>query len=99
MLASGARGSAAPAVEPSTDKPKIAAIIPTSRSRISLGSIAAVDHQARSRHEPAVVRGEEEDALGDVVGYAEPADRMIVEEPLARRLEIIRAEVARPRRH
>src|SRR5258708_18369457 len=99
MLASRARGPAAPAADPSTDKPAIAAIAPTSRSHISLCGIAAVDHQARSRHEPAIVRGEEQDALGDVAGDAQPADRVIVEKPLARRLEIVGAQVARPRGH
>ena len=49
----------------------------------SVSGPAAVDDQARAGHEARIVRRQEHDALGDVVGDAEPADRMQGERGLA----------------
>jgi len=46
------------------------------RPRLSLRGDAAVDDEAGPGHEAGIVRGEKDDALGDVVGHAEPADRV-----------------------
>jgi hypothetical protein len=42
----------------------------------SLRGQAAVDHQAGAGHEARIVRRQKHDALGDVEGLAQPADRM-----------------------
>ena len=52
---------------------------------------AAVDDQAGAGHEAGIVRGQEDDALGDVVGGAETADRMQRECGLACLLGIVGA--------
>ena len=41
-----------------------------------LGRQPAVDHEAGAGHEGGIVGGEKDDAFGDVVGRAEPADRV-----------------------
>src|SRR5262245_17961614 len=60
----------------------------------SVGGPAAVDHQARPRHEARIVGGQEHDALGDVVGDAEPTDRMECERGLARLFGVVGADLA-----
>src|SRR4029434_8223578 len=50
-----------------------------SPKRMALSSVSgptAIDDQAGACHEARIVRGQEHDALGDVVGDTEPADRM-----------------------
>jgi hypothetical protein len=42
----------------------------------SVGGPAAVNHQTRPCHEAGIVGGQEHDTLGDVVGNAQPADRV-----------------------
>ena len=37
---------------------------------------SAVDYEARTGHKAGIVGGEKDDAFGNVVGHAEPADRM-----------------------
>src|SRR5215469_7043828 len=46
------------------------------RPQGSLGRRPAVDHEPGAGHKAGVVGGEKDDALGDVVGHAEPADRV-----------------------
>src|SRR6266446_8996007 len=59
-----------------------------------LGGQPAVDHEPGAGHEGGVVGSEKDDALGDVVGYAEPADRVVRQGELTRRLDIVGAEIA-----
>src|SRR3984893_4655554 len=54
----------------------------------------AIDDKPGPGHESGIVRGEKDDALGDVVGHAEPADRVPRQGEPARRLDIVGAEVA-----
>ena len=56
----------------------------------------AVDHQPGAGHEGRIVGGEKDDALGDVVGHAEPADRQPSQRLAARLLDVVGAEIARP---
>src|SRR5215213_5532848 len=68
-----------------------------SPKRMALSSVsgpAAVDDQARSGHETRIVRRQEHDALGDVVGDTEPADRMQGERGLARLVGVVGALLA-----
>ena len=58
---------------------------------------AAVDDEPRAGHEGRVVRGEEHDALGDIVGCAHTADRQTLDDLATRRLDVVGAEIARPR--
>src|SRR5580704_16832264 len=58
---------------------------------------AAVDDEPRAGHEGRVVRGEEHDALGDIVGCAHAADRQSLDDLATRRLDVVGAEIARPR--
>src|SRR6202030_191869 len=58
---------------------------------------AAVDDEPRAGHEGRVVRGEEHDALGDIVGCAHAADRQTLDDLATRRLDVVGAEIARPR--
>src|ERR1700754_3756682 len=65
-----------------------------SPKRMALSSVsgpAAIDDQARPRHEAGIVRRQEHDALGDVVAAPEPADRMQGERGLARLFGVVGA--------
>ena len=64
------------------------AFLPDSRERPSrsvwvgqrlglLGGQPAIDDEPGPGHEGGIVGGEKDDALGDVVGHAEPADRVV----------------------
>src|SRR3984893_3455397 len=53
----------------------------------------AIDHEPGPGHESGIVGGEKDDALGDVVGHAEPADRVPRQGELTRRLDIVGAEI------
>src|ERR1700730_982049 len=53
----------------------------------------AIDDKPGPGHESGIVGGEKDDALGDVVGHAEPADRVPRQGEPARRLDIVGAEV------
>jgi hypothetical protein len=65
------------------------------RSRLGLlGRQPAIDHQPRPGHESGIVGGEKDDALGDVVGHAEPADRVGRQGEPTRRVDIVGAEIA-----
>src|SRR6266446_725613 len=81
------------------------AFLPDSRERPSRSGSAgprlgllrrqpAVDDEAGAGHEGGIVGGEKDDAFGDVVGYAEPADRVVRQGEPARRLDIVGAEIA-----
>ena len=54
-----------------------------------------VDHNPGAGHKAGIIRGEKDDALGDVIGRAEPADRVDRQGELTHRLDIVAAEVAR----
>jgi hypothetical protein len=56
---------------------------------------AAVDYEPGAGHKAGVVGGEKDDALGDVVGRAEPADRVPRHGLLAYCIDIVAAEIAR----
>src|SRR6266851_9597390 len=54
----------------------------------------AIDDEPGPGHESGIVGGEKDDALGDVVGDAEPADRVPRQSEPTRRVDIVGAEVA-----
>jgi hypothetical protein len=62
----------------------------------SLCRRAAVDDEPRAGHEAGIVGGEKDDALGNVLRHAEPADRVPRHGLRAHRIHVIGAEVARP---
>src|SRR5512137_2818953 len=62
----------------------------------SVSGPAAVDDQARPGHEARIVRRQEHDALGDVVGDTQPADRMQAERRLACLLDVVGALLTGP---
>ena len=63
----------------------------------SLGGDAAVDDEPRAGHEGGVVGGEEHDPLGDVARRTHAADRQALDDLTTRRLDVVGAEIARPR--
>src|SRR5262245_1536435 len=68
-----------------------------SPKRTALSSVsgpAAIDDQASPRHETRIIRRQEHDALGDVVGDTEPADRMHGERGLTRPFGVVGALLA-----
>src|SRR6266851_4584059 len=70
-----------------------------SPKRMTLSSVsgpAAIDYQASPCHEARIVRREEYDALGDVIGDTEPADRVQGERGLARPFSVVGALLAGP---
>jgi hypothetical protein len=54
----------------------------------------AVDHEPGAGHEGGIVGGEKDDAFGDVVGRAEPPDRVAGQGKSTRRLDIVAAAIA-----
>ncbi len=64
--------------------------------RPSLHGDAAVDDEAGAGHEGRVVRGEKDDALGDVGHCPHAADRQPRQGLLARLIEVVAAEIAGP---
>ena len=59
---------------------------------------AAVDDEAGAGHEAGIVRGEKDDALGDVGHRSHAADRQPGQRLAARLLDVVGAEIARPHR-
>src|SRR5712691_6431522 len=59
---------------------------------------AAVDDEAGAGHEAGIVRGEKDDALGDVGHRSHAADRQPSQRLAARLLDVVGAEIARPHR-
>src|SRR5438128_2523087 len=57
---------------------------------------AAVDDETGAGHKAGVVRGEKDDALGDVGHPAHAADRQPGQRLAARLLDVVGAEIARP---
>src|ERR1700730_10189854 len=57
---------------------------------------AAVDDEAGPGHEAGIVRGEKDDALGDVGHRPHAADRQPGQRLAARLLDVVGAEIARP---
>src|SRR5205085_1819640 len=82
---------------PPSSKPATAAN-PTRCSGRSLRRDPAVDDEAGAGHEGGVVRSEKDDALSDVGDRAHAADRDACQRLLARRLEVVGAEIAGPHR-
>src|SRR5882757_10210087 len=69
-----------------------------STKRMALSSVsgpAAIDDQASPCHEARIVRREEHDAFGDVIGDTEPADRVQGECGLACPFGVVGALLAR----
>ena len=56
---------------------------------------AAVNDETGAGHKPGIVGGEKDDALGDVVGDAEPANRVPRHDLLTHRINVVGAEIAR----
>src|SRR6185437_4331531 len=54
---------------------------------------AAVDYQSGAGHKARVVRRQEHDAFGDVVGHTQPADRVQPQRGLARLLGVVGADL------
>src|SRR5260370_39111261 len=63
--------------------------------RPSLRGDAAIDDEAGAGHEAGIVRGEKDDALGDVGHRSHAADRDAFQRLLTSRFKVVCAQIAR----
>src|SRR5207248_10064806 len=66
------------------------------RPLCSLRRDAAVDDKARAGHKGGIVRGEKDDAFGDIGGRSHAPDRSALDDLPPSHLDIVGAEIARP---